>query len=173
MPRPRRGMFVLHADALHGRPHDGHTLGKVLSQTQSLTGVAPTHAYVDKGYKGHKQNRWTFDPHTHQSTRPPWRVFMSGRKALKPHLQRELKRPLRRRARHRSYETRAPDGAQFPQRKGRRSLQRQSCSRRLQLQTPHQVVRGFYCAKSSAQYSTHLNHQHQKISLVNRRPDTD
>ena len=90
--KTKAGMFVLHADALHGRPHDGHTLGKVLSQTQSLTGVAPTHAYVDKGYKGHKQNRWTFDPHTHQSTRPPWRVFMSGRKALKPHLQRELKR---------------------------------------------------------------------------------
>jgi len=52
--RTKAGMFVLHADALAGNPFDGHTPGKVLTQTAALTGVDPTHAYVDKGYKGHK-----------------------------------------------------------------------------------------------------------------------
>lgn len=32
------GMFVLHADALHGASYDGHTLGTVLSETVALTG---------------------------------------------------------------------------------------------------------------------------------------
>lgn len=86
------GMFVLHTDALHGNPYDGHTLGEVLSQTARLTGVTPTRAFVDKGYRGHKQNQFRFDPETHQDTRPPWRVFTAGRKALKPHLKAELKR---------------------------------------------------------------------------------
>jgi IS5 family transposase len=90
--RTRAGMFVLHADALHGRPHDGHTLGGVLEQTTDLTGVTPLRAYVDKGYKGHKQNQYRFKPGTRQTVRPPWRVFMSGRKALKPSIARELKR---------------------------------------------------------------------------------
>jgi IS5 family transposase len=47
---------------------------------------------VDKGYRGHKQNQSHFDPETRQDIRAPWRVFMAGRKALKPHLKAELKR---------------------------------------------------------------------------------
>lgn len=90
--RTNAGMFIVHADALHGNPFDGHTLGKVLTETAALTGVAPTHAYVDKGYKGHKQNRFTFNPQTHAAEKPPWRVFMSRRKALKPRLKKELRR---------------------------------------------------------------------------------
>lgn len=90
--RIKAGMFVVHANALHGNPFDGHMLGKVLSETQALNVVAPTHAYVDKGHKGHKQNRFTFDPEIRQPTRPPWRVFMSGQKALKPHVQKKLRR---------------------------------------------------------------------------------
>lgn len=90
--RTAAGMFVLHAEALHGNPFDGHTLGRVLTETAALTGVTPIRAHVDKGYKGHRQNRFTFDPQTHQSTRPPWRVFMSGGKALRPHLKKELRR---------------------------------------------------------------------------------
>lgn len=88
----KAGMFVLHAEALHGNPFDGHTLGQVLNETAELTGVTPLRAHVDKGYKGHKQNQYTFDPQTHQTVRPPWRVYMSGRKALKPHLKKELRR---------------------------------------------------------------------------------
>ena len=83
---------MLHADALHGNPYDGHTLGNVLTETADLTGVTPKRAFVDKGYRGHKQNRFHFDPETRQDTRPPWRVFTAGRKALKPHLKAELKR---------------------------------------------------------------------------------
>lgn len=90
--RAKGGMFVLHAEALAGNPFDGHTLGRVLAETAALTGVTPKRAHVDKGYRGHKQNHFRFDPDTRQSTRPPWRVFTSGRKNLKPHLARELKR---------------------------------------------------------------------------------
>jgi len=86
------GMFVLHADALHGNPYDGHTLGSVLAETTDLTGVTPKRAYVDKGYRGHKQDQTRFDPEARQDIRAPWRVFMAGRKALNPHLKAELKR---------------------------------------------------------------------------------
>ena len=70
----------------------GHTLGSVLDETTDLTGVTPKRVYVDKGYRGHKQNQTRFDPETHQDIRAPWRVFMAGRKALKPHLKAELRR---------------------------------------------------------------------------------
>lgn len=90
--RAKAGMFVLHADALHGNPFDGHTLGEALKQTAALTGVIPKRAHVDKGYRGHKQNLQTPDPTSGLPTRPAWRVFISGRKALKPHLKAELKR---------------------------------------------------------------------------------
>lgn len=94
------GTFVLHADALHDNPYDGHTLGNVLTETSNLTGVTPKRAYVDadmdRGYRGHKRNQSHFDPETrqdaHQDIRAPWRVFMAGRKARKPHLKAELKR---------------------------------------------------------------------------------
>ena len=39
--------------AHHGRPYDGHTLGRVLTQTEMLTGTKPDQAYVDLGYRGH------------------------------------------------------------------------------------------------------------------------
>ena len=90
--RAKGGMFILHADALHGNPFDGHTLGEVLKQTAALTSVTPKRAHVDKGYRGHKQNLHTPDPTSGLPARPPWRVFISGRKALKPHLKAELKR---------------------------------------------------------------------------------
>ena len=84
--RAKGGMFILHADALHGNPFDGHTLGEALKQTAALTGVTPQRAHVDKGYRGHKQNIHRPDPASGRPTRPPWRVFISGRKSLKPHL---------------------------------------------------------------------------------------
>jgi len=34
-------------------PYDGHTLGETLATVESVTGVAVTDAYVDKGYRGH------------------------------------------------------------------------------------------------------------------------
>ena len=84
------GMFVLHADALHGNPYDGHTLETVLRETAEMTRKKPTRVFVDKGYRGHKQNQSHRE--TDQNTSLPWRVFMAGQRALKPHLKAELKR---------------------------------------------------------------------------------
>jgi len=85
-------MFVLHADALHGNPHDGHTLGTVLDSTAGLTGVTPKRVFVDRGYRGHGRDRLRPDPETRETGRPPRRVFMAGRKALEPHLKAEPER---------------------------------------------------------------------------------
>jgi IS5 family transposase len=51
--RPKGGQFVLHAKALHGNPYDGHTLGPVIADLQTLTGVEVRRVHVDKGYRGH------------------------------------------------------------------------------------------------------------------------
>ncbi len=37
----RGGQFVLHAEALHGNPFDGHTLGPVVADLERLTGCGP------------------------------------------------------------------------------------------------------------------------------------
>jgi IS5 family transposase len=50
---PRGGQFVLHAKALHGNPYDGHTLGPVIADLETLTGVAVRRIHGDKGYRGH------------------------------------------------------------------------------------------------------------------------
>jgi IS5 family transposase len=90
--RARGGMFVLHAAALHGNPFDGHTLGRVLAETAEMTGVTPKRVHVDKGYRGHRQDRAVFDPETRRDVPPPWRVFISGRRRLPPALKAELRR---------------------------------------------------------------------------------
>jgi IS5 family transposase len=46
--------FLIGALALHGKPHDGHTLKSVLKQITALTGVKPREVQVDLGYRGHK-----------------------------------------------------------------------------------------------------------------------
>ena len=51
--QPRGGQFVLHAQALHGNPFDGHTLGPVIADLEKLTGVEVKRIHVDKGYRGH------------------------------------------------------------------------------------------------------------------------
>jgi len=51
--KPKGGQFVLHAQALHGNPFDGHTLGPVVADLTKLTGVEPKRIHVDKGYRGH------------------------------------------------------------------------------------------------------------------------
>jgi IS5 family transposase len=50
---PRGGQFVLHAKALHGNPYDGHTLGPVIADLETLTGVTVRRVHGDKGYRGH------------------------------------------------------------------------------------------------------------------------
>lgn len=51
--QPKGGQFVLHAQALHGNPFDGHTLGPVVADLERLTGVEVRRIHVDKGYRGH------------------------------------------------------------------------------------------------------------------------
>ena len=45
--------FIVGAKAHHGRPYDGHILGRILEQIEKLTGVAPQEAHVDLGFRGH------------------------------------------------------------------------------------------------------------------------
>ena len=48
-----RAVCVLHAKALHGNPFDGHTLGPVVTELESLTGAETHRIHVDRGYRGH------------------------------------------------------------------------------------------------------------------------
>ena len=61
------GCFVLHTQALHGRPFDGHTLNTVTQKMIGITGIEPKRIYVDRGYRGHDY------PNKH-------RVYRSGQK---------------------------------------------------------------------------------------------
>ena len=49
-------MFVLHAEALHGNPFDGHTLVPIVNNVKRITGVPIERIYVDKGYRGHDKS---------------------------------------------------------------------------------------------------------------------
>lgn len=55
--KPKGGQFVLHAKALHGNPFDGHTLGPMVADMESLTGIEARRIHVDKGYRGHTANK--------------------------------------------------------------------------------------------------------------------
>ena len=46
--------LVIGMRILPGNPHDGHSLREALEQTETLTGVRPRAAYVDRGYRGHQ-----------------------------------------------------------------------------------------------------------------------
>jgi len=50
---PKGGQFVLHAQALHGNPFDGHTLSRAIDDVERNTGVEVRRIHVDKGYRGH------------------------------------------------------------------------------------------------------------------------
>jgi IS5 family transposase len=78
--KPKGGQFVLHAQALHGNPYDGHTLGPVIAELEQLTGVETRRIHVDKGYRGHN----------HQEK---FRVWITGqvRRVTRP-IRREMKR---------------------------------------------------------------------------------
>lgn len=48
-----RDNWVIGAQAVHGNPYDGHTLGGILDQVCRLTGWQAQEAYCDQGYRGH------------------------------------------------------------------------------------------------------------------------
>ncbi len=77
---PKGGQFVLHAKALHGNPYDGHTLGPVVAELETLTGVETRRIHVDKGYRGHN--------HPHK-----FRVWISGQvRRVTASIRREMRR---------------------------------------------------------------------------------
>jgi len=56
--RAAGGQFVVHIDALHGNPYDGHTLKAAVEAAQAWSGVSAKRIYVDKGYQGHGMDRF-------------------------------------------------------------------------------------------------------------------
>jgi transposase, IS5 family len=71
---------VLHAQALHGNPFDGHTLGPVVADLETLTGVEVKRIHVDRGYRGH-------------SYANKFRVWISGQvRRVTATIRREMKR---------------------------------------------------------------------------------
>jgi transposase, IS5 family len=78
--QPRGGQFVLHAQALHGNPYDGHTLGPIVAGIEAMTGVETRRIHVDKGYRGHN--------HPHK-----FRVWITGQaRRVTKSIRREMKR---------------------------------------------------------------------------------
>jgi IS5 family transposase len=76
-----RESFVLAARSLPGNPYDGHTLQACIEQAERVSGVAPSEAYADRGYKGHGCNTDSF------------KVWISGSKrGVAPAIERKLKR---------------------------------------------------------------------------------
>ena len=76
-----RSNFVVGGMAVPGNPYDGHTLKKALEQVRRLTGSVIDEAFVDKGYRGHKETTTT--------------VYLSGQK--RGVTTRRVKRSLKRR----------------------------------------------------------------------------
>lgn len=72
--------WVIGAKSFFGKPFDGATLKQAIEQTEKLTGKVVKEIYVDKGYRGK-------DHHPDGKM-----VLISGRKKLKPRLQKFLKR---------------------------------------------------------------------------------
>lgn len=72
------GQFVVHIDALHGNPYDGHTLKAAVEATEAWTGVTVKRIFVDKGYAGHGLDRF--------------KVWKSGNKTPTESIRRELRR---------------------------------------------------------------------------------
>jgi IS5 family transposase len=78
------GHFILHAQALHGNPYDGHTLKEALEDIKEVVGRMPLKVAVDKGYKGHGLKH-----------HPDTEVFITGQKRG---VTQTIKRWLKRRA---------------------------------------------------------------------------
>lgn len=73
--------FIVHAQAMHGRPYDGYTLKCAAENVKKIIGRLPERFIVDKGYRGHK---WE-DQHT--------KVFLSGQKrGVTTAIKRDIKR---------------------------------------------------------------------------------
>lgn len=78
--KPKGGQFVLHAEAHHGNPYDGHTLGPVLEHMQKRIGLDLERGHVDKGYRGHNYHN-------------PFKIWITGQaRRVTKQIRREMKR---------------------------------------------------------------------------------
>ena len=78
--KPKGGMFVLHAEAHHGNPYDGHTLASVLAHLEQRTGATLDRGHVDKGYRGHSYEN-------------KFKIWITGQsRRVTPSIKREMKR---------------------------------------------------------------------------------
>ena len=80
--RCKGGQFAVHAQALPGRPYDGHTLETVIPEIEDLTGATLKRILADAGYRGHNA------PGIYKL-----RVFTAGQKRrVTPAIKRQMKR---------------------------------------------------------------------------------
>ena len=80
--RSKGGQFAIHANALPGRPYDGHTLAAIIPEIEALTGATLNRILADAGYRGHNA------PDSHK-----FRVFTAGQKRrVTPAIKRQMRR---------------------------------------------------------------------------------
>jgi transposase, IS5 family len=94
------GQFVTHAKALSGSPYDGHTLATVIPDIEALIGNTIARILADKGYRGQDARPTTCLKCLH--LRPEARGDTQD--------QARIASQVRRRARHRPSQSRAPHG---------------------------------------------------------------
>ena len=79
--------WIVGARAFHGNPYDGHTLAQCIEQTQQITGITPTQATCDLGYRGHNYQgecKIEIVPR-YKKTKSKWRRFWWNRRsAIEP-----------------------------------------------------------------------------------------
>ncbi|MDT8316131.1 IS5 family transposase [Roseomonas mucosa] len=81
------GGFVVGMRSMPGNPYDGHTLGEVLQQVETLTGCCPTLAVVDRGYRGHGvQGTTVLISGTRRGLTPRLRNLLRHRSAIEPEI---------------------------------------------------------------------------------------
>jgi len=126
--RCKGGQFILHATALPGNPHDGHTPKDVIQETEALTGREIERVYVDKGIPG-----------TRRAPAKPGLPLRSEAWRPRPN-QEGTPTPKCHQGRYRPQQDRWPTRPQLPERPPRRPDQRHHERRRLQLPTHPQMA---------------------------------
>lgn len=84
--RTAGGQFIVGMRALPGNPYDGHTLSGQIEQVERLTGITVARAYVDRGYKGHKNGgkAKVYIAHTRGIASPTIERELRRRNAIEP-----------------------------------------------------------------------------------------
>jgi IS5 family transposase len=117
------GQFVTHVKALPGNPYDGHTLATVIPDMEALVGNTIARILTDKGYPRPQRAARLQVQGLH--LRPEARGDAEDQARIAPQ--------VRRRARHRPSQSRAPHGSQLSLVPSGQRGQRHPCCRRLQL----------------------------------------